>query len=146
MEGVVPAGTYVELDVDKINEGAFRERIEELLRTGLKDYLRWEHAMDRKDGSFTVSAKINVSRVANSESHFAVKADVNLKTPVVQRTSLVKGAGGVLLCQPEGSSGDDPAQIRLFDGLGRPKGVVNKETGELIDEDSSIVGRVEASG
>lgn len=143
----VPAGMYVQLNLDLIEGGNYRKQVEEAIQRGFRELMNWEKASGKTDGTYTVSSKITIGRVPNTTDHYAVKATVNLTTPAVVRRSLVKGANGRLLCQPEGATVGDPDQISLFDGQGMAKGTVDTSTGELLEDpdDEHVAGRVPAT-
>ena len=139
----VPSGMYIELNIDVINDGDFKESINRAIQRGLREYLNWENASDRKDGCFEIHATLRFSRIPNSQEHFIIEDRVKLKVPDISHQSTTKVANGLFLCQPEGTSMDDPDQIRLFDSRGRAKANLNLETGELIEETGEdIAGKV----
>lgn len=140
----IPAGVYVEVGIDNIDDGRLRQEIDDALAEGLKKLEAWEKATDRRDGKYAVKVNIAVGRNAGSNQSFLIKASVSLATPAVPRACMVKLAGGRLLCQPEGASMRDPDQISLFDVDGSPKGTLDTTTGELKEsgEPEPVAGRI----
>jgi len=129
----IPHGSYVQLDLDLISEGGFRREFERQLEKAYSELIEREQLSGDKTGVATITATVKIGRT-DTETFFAVHACVTRKVPPITRKSLVKGAGGKLLCQPEGSSEDDPGQMRLFDAQGKPEGMFNASTGELIED------------
>ncbi len=142
VESPVPAGMYVEVDVDLIDEGQFKKRLNEALARGFRDLMEWEESTGRSDGALQVKALIKVSRMSKSDTLFHIEAEVNGKIPPVRSDSCATGGEKRLICQPEGTRDDDPDQIKLFDRRGRPKGGIDLSTGEVIDPAPDVVGSV----
>jgi len=140
----VPLGAYVEVKLENINQGRFLEQIDEALQKAARDLMEWEQAMEKKDGSFTVTAKVTGSRVKNATDHFTLKARVTINTPDIEQTAMVKGTNGRIICQPEGADHHSPDQIRMFDVNGNPKGLIDPVTGE-IEEEPATAGKINSA-
>jgi hypothetical protein len=139
MKGI-PADAMVELTPELIGEG-------EMMRE-LTDALRDAHAiMARRaekgdfSGKAGVVLEIGMKRVKGAEDHMEVSFVVLVKRPKNVKATLVKERQGKLLCPLDGSSGENPDQMRMFDGKGRPLGTLDKATGE-IKETETVVGKI----
>lgn len=137
-----PADAYVEVTVETIGEGNRR------LTTQINESLReaFRGLVDRRDrgesaGTARITAEIRLEWNPDARDHVNIVHSVSLKTPKVEVGSIVKERGGRMLCQAEGSSMEPPEQMRLFDSMGRPRGTMDRVTGELLEE-SPIAGRV----
>jgi len=131
---MIPPGHYVEVSLDMLENGNFRRRFDDAVREAYREFLQYEAASAKRDGSFTVTVKITGQRMKGSEEHLALKTTITKTVPPLHQISLVRGTEDRLVCQPEGSGPDDPDQLRLFDAHGRPKGLLDKATGELVEE------------
>ena len=137
----VPANAYVELNTDLIDEGGLRQELDQRLGQAFRQLLERESATGDKTAKAVISCRITIERGKDSEQFWRITHSVNHAVPPIDKTSLVRGAGGRLICQPEGSSDDDPDQMHLFDAQGQPRGTLNTETGE-IEQPSGVAGKL----
>ena len=133
----IPADAYIELSVNNINEGDFVKQIDDAIRLGVVELLRWEQVMHRRDAAVTISPKIKIKRA--SDELMQINASLSTSVPSITCESSYRLMENKLLCQLEGSSKENPDQMKLFDFRGRPKGVLDKVTGELIEDDGQEV-------
>lgn len=145
----IPADSYVQVGINQISEGGLVRQIDESILRAVDELLRWEQAMNRRDGAASITVKIKFKRSTNEFMN--ITASVATATPNVPHESIAKMADGLMLCQLEGTGENDPTQMRLFDFRGRPKGVLDTVTGELIDEQTgkdgaTVAGKIAADG
>lgn len=110
----IPHGAMVEICVDLVDEGDFKKRLDLAIRRahrGLREYL--EESKD-KGGTATIVAKIKLRYDPDADDHVVIDHQIGVKTPERVKRSYVKERKGHLLCQPSGSSEDNPDQQRLF--------------------------------
>lgn len=140
----LPADTYVELTTDLVGEGKLVEEMDAAIREA-HTALRSRRERGETGGACTITATITLAYDPQFKEHVLIKHAVGLKTPKNEYSTMVKEKGEVLLCQPEGSNAETPDQLRLFDASGRPRGVLDKRTGE-VTEAKDVAGRVGAAG
>jgi len=128
----LPSGTMVELSTGLIGEGKFIEEIDRALAEAAAALVKRKSSGERS-GSCKITATIDVGYDPDIEDHVTVVHCVVLKTPKNEKMTLVKEKGGRLLCDPSGSTASTPDQLRLFDRNGRPTGVLDTRTGELLE-------------
>lgn len=132
----IPAGAFVELNIDAIAEGKCRRDFERKLRRAYKELMEYEKETGDTKCKSVVLLKVTISRMAAAKEHIAITHNTKLSTPTVSEVSIVRERGGRLLCQPVGASEFDPDQQVLFDSLGRPIQGVDPETGEAFGDEA----------
>jgi hypothetical protein len=115
----VPAGAYLELNLDLIDEGNLRVQADNAIRKAVAELLDYEKQTEDRGQSAEITVKLKIRRAKNANEHFEVTHTTAVKVPTPKRTSIVKEANGRLLCQPNGSSASDPDQMVFFDRHGR---------------------------
>lgn len=139
MKGL-PSGAMVEINTDLIGEGSLKREMDQAIKEAHAALVKRREA-GQTGGACKISVEISIGYDPDMRETVEIKHVVTLKTPKNESVSLVKEKGGLLLCQPTGSSEDAPEQQRLFDGAGRPIGVLDKSTGELIEE-QPVAGKI----
>lgn len=137
----IPSGAMVEMTADLIGEGSMVREINQSLREAHAALGKRRDDFGKTDGACKITVEIEVGYDPEMRETVTIKHCVTLRTPKNAVLTLAKDKGGHLLCQPNGSSEDTPDQQRLFDGSGRPIGLVDRRTGELSEE-LPIAGKV----
>lgn len=133
MANPTPANAYVEVKADSIREGKFRKEFDQAIQSAFTELMAREDLTGDRTGQAVITAKVVIQRGKDMDTMFKITDSVRKSVPEAARSTLVKGAGGRLLCQREGTSADDPDQMRLFDSEGKAVGILNPETGEVED-------------
>lgn len=137
-----PAGAMQEIRIELIDEGAFQQQVNRVLQRSVDELLKFEQEHEDKTGAIEIVAKIKISRLPNTTEFFRVATVVTTKVPTPKKMTVVKEAGGKLLCQPVGTN-EDPNQQQFFDGRGRPINAQGQPG--LIEQDGSppvVAGRI----
>ena len=138
----LPAGAMIELAFDNISEGKLELRTNAQIKRAIKELLHYEEESKDTGGQAIVTIKIKIGRMKKSKEYFDVKHQVRIETPSVVESSFVKDVNGKLLVQPTGSSKFDPDQQVIFDSKGRVIGGTDPDTGEVMQPDPQIAGRI----
>lgn len=136
----VPHGSMVEITTELIGEGALLREMNQALKEAHAALLK-RREDGQTGGACKISVEVTMGYDPDMRETVAITHCVTLKTPKNQSVTLVKEKAGRLLCQPSGSSTDIPEQQRLFDAQGRPIGLVDRRTGEVIDE-QPVAGKI----
>jgi hypothetical protein len=132
-----PPGAFLELDIDLIDEGKFSAYVMSKIRQ-LYDGL---DAYEKESGDMTAKAtatiKVTVQRLKGSTQSLDLSYRGKAEVPVVTRSTIVKVANGKMLCQPAGSSADDPNQQLFYDAVGRIIGAFDPAKGEVLGRDEA---------
>lgn len=115
-----PFGAYVEVDVTNIKEGKFVEQINRTIQAGLIELIEHQKEAETKRGELVVTATIKIKRAPSTESVWSILTRVTKKTPTLEQASDAIQRGTRLLCQPVGTTDDDPRQQQFFDASGAP--------------------------
>jgi len=134
----VPHGAMVEVTADLIDEGKFMQELNLAIRQA-HDALKARHARGERSGECVIQATVKIGYDKDIDAHLALKTSVVTKTPKNERVCLVKEQNGLMLCAPSGADSDTPDQQRLFDARGRAIGVLDKRTGEVVEEKAKAV-------
>jgi len=127
-------GNYVELTTARLDDGEFLERFDRELRTLMQRLHQYELESGNSEGKAELVIKVKVQR--ETEQYFGVNYDFSQKLPKLEHGTMVRGAKGKLLVDPEGDDLNDKNQmVMTFDGRGNPKGQVDAETGEVVESD-----------
>lgn len=126
----VPPGAMVKVGMNELNGGKFVRQANSKLAKIVKGLLEFEEETGDMTGKALLTMKIVIRRLKNSADHFEVGYTFTEAVPSCKNVDIVKEAGGRLLCQPAGASGDNPDQLLLFDSQGRIISGVDKDTGE----------------
>lgn len=132
----------VELSIDNIDEGKARKEFNAKIRKAFKELLQYQKDTDSSDGKAIVTLSVTIHKTANTKDHFNVVHSTKVSVPTIKNTSVVKARGERLLCQPIGASLHDPEQQAFFDASGRIIGGVDPDTGELIEEEPHVAGKI----
>jgi hypothetical protein len=138
----LPAGAMIELAFDNISEGKLMLRTNAKIKSAIKQLLQYEDESKDTGGQAVVTIKIKIGRMKKSKEYFDVKHVVKVETPSLVESSFVKDVNGHLLVQPTGSSLFDPDQQVIFDAKGRVIGGTDPETGEIMQPEPTIAGRI----
>lgn len=143
------SGLYHEVKAENIDEGRMVDRLNaQIARAASTIQKQWAEVGERK-GKATVTLKIEIG--ANDKMQEFVDTDYTISTSVtpVQHSTLVRAANGRLLVQPDGSSDENPDQLRmtdLYDQRGNLRAKVDPRTGEVADaQDEGVAGKVGGS-
>jgi len=137
----IPRDAYVELNTRLIAEGNFIAQLDDSIKKLHLDLIAREQITKDTGASGEITAKIKIQRAKGTQEMWDVTCSVVSKMPGIAQTTIVKGTDQNLICQPTGSSDEDPSQMPLFDYTGAPLGVYFPETGELI-EPKDVAGKV----
>lgn len=129
----IPPGAYVGVNVNNIDEGKLKKRLDRQLTRAMKELKDYEEQSGDRSGKAVITATIALARSKDSKEFWAITYGVKIATPMPKNLSLVKERNGHLLCQPTGASEFDPDQMVIFDDKGRPIGGTDPETGEVYD-------------
>jgi hypothetical protein len=123
----IPAGAYVEVNVDNIDEGRLKKKLESKIRQAYRALQQYEQETSDFGGKATVTLKVSVKREKGSAGVFRLAYKLVTTTPEAESATLAKqGADGQLICQPGGTTEDDPDQLVIFDQNGRVLGKVEE--------------------
>lgn len=136
-----PAGAYVELNINLIDEGRCAALIEESLKEALLGLRRYEKSSGDLTAAATINVKFKLERQKGSESFMDLSYKAETKVPVVERSSSIRATEDKLLCQPGGSSDGDPDQLTFYNQKGVAIAEVNTSTGEA-KEPSAVAGKI----
>ena len=145
MANPMPANAHIEVKADSIREGKFRKEFDQAIQSAFAELMAREDLTGDRTGQAVITAKVVIQRGKDMDTMFKITDSVRKSVPEVARSTLVKGAGGRLLCQLHGSSDDDPDQMRLFDPDGNAVGILNPDTGE-IEDINAVAGKINGDG
>lgn len=140
MKGL-PSGAMVEINTDLIGEGDLKREMDRAIVEAHAALIHRRDKEGKTGGACKISVEIEIGYDKDMRDTVAIRHVVTLKTPKNQTVSLVKEKNGRLLCQRGGASKDAPEQQRLFDAAGRPIGAIDKNTGEVIEE-QPVAGKI----
>lgn len=146
---LLPAGAMVQLSAELIDEGKFLHQLNRTITKAHAGLAEYRHETSDGTASCTIQCQIKISYDPEMANHVLIEHAIKSKLPGRKVRTLVKEAGTegaeILLVQPTGSSSDNPDQLRMFDNRGKPIGVLDKTTGEVIDEkpdQTGVAGRI----
>ena len=140
------AGTYVEIDLDHVGEGDFKQQFEKELRNLYAQYARYLAENGDPKAKAKLTCTVDLSPMG--DEYMAIEYSFQTKLPAQKQQAFARGAGGRLLVNPEGDSLHDNDQpwLYTFDRHGNAKAPIDPNTGEVIEqEDESVAGRVGGS-
>lgn len=142
MKTQVPPGSYVKLELGLVREGKFLAEInDEITQQAAK--MRKRIAQGDQSVTATIAIKLKLKPDDKIEGLIVLEPSVDGRISPIKSADHVRMApNGTLLCQPGGSSADDPDQIKLFyDRNGTIEGRLNTATGEVCDPED-VAGKV----
>lgn len=141
------AGMYVQATAATIADGEFRSAIDETVREVFAALEEYEKQSGNQTGKAAGEIKFTVSR--NSKEHFNFAFETGVKRPKIKTISLVRAASGrpLVALDPEDDAdlnGRRQMNLLTFDRFGNEQATINKETGEILeeDEDADVAGRI----
>ncbi len=137
---MIPSGAMIELSLAEIGEGDLCRQANEAIAEAHAVLAR---RRDRgySTGKFGITIQINLEYDPDMRETVAITHSVQTRSPKEETRTLAREKGGMLLVQPVGSTTDSPDQMRLFDATGKPMGVLDRATGEMLQE-MDVAGKV----
>ncbi len=140
------AGLYHEVRAENMHEGRMLERLNGAIARAATNLMKqWEEVGEKK-GQAKISLTITISPNAKFEDFVDTDYTINTSVTPVQYATMARAAGGKLLVQPDGSSGENPDQLRmtsLYDQRGNLRARIDETTGEVTDAaEDGVAGRV----
>lgn len=126
--GLPPRGAMVLLSLNGIGDGDLTRRCNDALRTAIKDI------DEAGGGKVTISPQIVISRIKGSSTGIEIKYKVSIKKPECADVQVVQDVDGKMLTNFSPVDGQDLNQQFMFDSFGRPVGVFDPTTGEVIED------------
>lgn len=143
----IPEGMYTELTLRQIHEGKAEREINRKIQKAFTELIEREGVTGDRSGKAKVVLTLTLERVPNSNEHWNIQFEVDHKVPGIKQASTARQGGGMLLCQPDGTTEGDPDQMRLFSRTGEPRGAFDPGTGEVIEQDETdTLARVGGAG
>ena len=126
MEKLPPQGAMVELNLESIDSGAFVEEINKHLREAIR-------VIDQAGGGkVVIKPAITIARVKKSNTGVEVVATIAVTKPTTARVEIGQVVGGKILTDFRPAD-EDRHQMPMFDRFGRPSGLVDTRTGEVVE-------------
>lgn len=81
----------------------------------------------------------------------SLEYSIRVQEPKIARTAMMRGAAGRLLVsagdKPNSLNDGDQLTLPTFDRFGNAKAVIDRKTGEVVDQkDHSVAGKIAQSG
>lgn len=131
---LAPPGAFVELGLELINEGKFKQMVEAKPSQAVEGLMKYEKESGDMTATAEVTVKIKLQRPKGSNQFIDILYHAKTQVPVIEAITTVKQAGDKLLCQPSGSNDGNPDQQLFYDACGQIIGGVDTETGQQLDE------------
>lgn len=137
-----PAGAYVEVGTNEIDEGKFVALLDSALRKAFRDFLDYEKTTGDSKAKVIITPKITLQRMKGSEELIDIAYTIPVKVPTAIRSTVAKERGGKMLAQPAGTNDDSPDQQLFYDARGAI--IHDPITNQPIIPD--VAGRIPAHG